>query len=72
MMHFWGMDTPQDHRMAFELYQEAAESNFLPAWRNLAAMYLYGHGVEKCESSAKYITEFCDRLEAEEAQAEQS
>jgi TPR repeat protein len=36
-------------------YQEGGEAGSEEAWRNLAAMYMLGEGVEKDEATARYI-----------------
>lgn len=46
---------PKDRSIAFDMYNEAARNDCPDAWRNVAAMYLVGDGVEKCEKSAEEI-----------------
>ena len=42
-------------RLAFELYQRAAEGGSIEGWRNVAACYMTGEGVPRCEGTARHI-----------------
>ena len=55
----------QDHRKAFEMYQQAGELGSMQAWRNVAAMYATGEGVPKCEQTARSIMQFVSQSEAQ-------
>jgi TPR repeat protein len=54
-MYHNGNGVKQDKRRAFELYQLAGEGGSIEGWRNVAACYMIGDGVPKCENTAKYI-----------------
>jgi len=49
-----GQGVPADHRRAFELMLQAAESGYLPAQRSVGVSYVLGRGVAKDEEKAAY------------------
>ena len=45
----------RDRHAAFLLYQLAGEMGEVEGWRNVAACYFLGEGVQKCDKSGRYI-----------------
>lgn len=68
-MHFRGLGAKKDQHMAFQLYQEAALKDSVPALRNIASMYFYGEGVPCNKKIADHFMKVADDTEKRQRDA---